>query len=88
MTADTCERIGAVALVPRAAVGDGQTQAGRIDLQVVTLNDALHVPGLAFLNIYFLHLTFGQYIVRCVAYVFRHAIVQKGLAHFAYDALF
>ena len=88
MAANACERVRAVALVASAAVRDGEAQAWRVDLQVIALDNALHVPGLALLNIYFLHLTFGQDIVGGVANVFRHAIVQESLAHFAYNALF
>ena len=88
MAADARESVGAVALVARAAVGDGKAQAGRIDLQVAALDDALHVPGLAFLDIYFLHLSLGEDIVGRVADVLRHAVVQESLAHFANDALF
>ena len=71
-----------------AAVRNGEAQARREDLQVLALDDALDVPGFALLDIYFLHLTFGQDIVGGVADVFRHTIVQESLAHFANDALF
>ena len=71
-----------------AAIRNGEAQARREDLQVFALDDALDVPGFALLDIYFLHLTFGQDIVGGVADVFRHTIVQESLAHFANDALF
>ena len=88
MAANASERVRAVALMAGAAVRNGEAQARREDLQVFALDDALDVPGFALLDIYFLHLTFGQDIVGCVANVFRHAIVQKSLAHFAHNALF
>ena len=88
MPADAGEGVRAVALVARAAVRDGETQARRIDLEIFPLDHALHVPGLAFLNIYFLHPAFGQDIVGGVTDIFRHAVVQKRLTHFTDDALF
>ena len=88
MPADAGKGVRTVALVARAAVRDGETQARRVDLKILALNHALHVPGLAFLDIYFLHPALGQDIVGGVADILRHAVMQKSLAHFADDALF
>lgn len=72
----------------RAAVGKGEIQGRSIDLKVLPLDDALHIPGFALLNIYFLHTSLGKDIVGRVADVFRHAVVKKTLAHFADNTVF
>ena len=62
-------------------------QAGRIDLEVFALDDALRLPGLALLDIYFLHPAFGQDIVSRITDILRNGVVQEGLAHLPDDVL-
>ena len=88
MAAGAGEGFRAVALVARAAVRNGKGQAGRVDLQVLALDDALRLPGLALLDIYFLHPAFGQDIVSRITDILRDGVVQEGLAHLPDDVLF
>ena len=87
MAACAGEGLRTVALVAGAAIRDGESQAGRIDLEVFALDDALRFPGLALLDIYFLHPAFGQDIVSRITDILRNGVVQEGLAHLPDDVL-
>ena len=52
------------------------------------LDETLHLPGLAFLDIYFLHTAFGKDRVGRVADIFGYGIVEEGFTHFRDDNLF
>ena len=99
MAACAGEGLRTVALVAGAAIRDRESQAGRIDLEVFALDDALRLPGLALLDdalrlpglalldIYFLHPAFGQDIVSRITDILRNGVVQEILAHLPDDVL-
>ena len=88
MAANAGEGVRAIALMLRGMIGYGEGQAGSIDLEVFSLDDSLHFPCVAFLDVDLLHPAFRQDVVGRVADIFRHVIMEKALAHFTHDALF